>query len=399
MSSKQQTLLGLLAIAALAVLGFYTLFLANVNLFGRTIQLVVQFPGAQGLREGDPVLVAGLRVGRVKALSFDATMPEEQRITVVLNLDEEVPLFEDYSITIEESTLLGGRNVSILPGAAAAPRLTVTEGMLLRGAVGATPMDSLEAFAGVLDENRASITNIVRNVEQATDDVATGKGLLGRLISDEDLADTVAAGVVDFRQVAADARVVSERLQAGEGSLGKLFASNELYDSLQETVDSVKRIAQGAEAGEGILGLLLSDEELAGEFDRALRNLTAITDDVRAGQGTLGRLFVDDAIATNLERVTGDAAEITAKIVAGEGTLGGLWADDALYTSFSGFAERLERIAASLEEGDGTIAKLLNEDELYAELLVAVKLLNQSLEDYREAAPVSTFTTALFNVF
>ena len=172
MSSKQQTLLGLLAVAALAVLGFYTLFLADVNLFGRSIQLVAQFPGAQGLREGDPVLVAGLLVGRVKALSFDATAPEDQRITVVLNLDQEVPLFEDYAITIEESTLLGGRNVSILPGAAALPRLELAGGMVLTGTVGATPMDSIESIAELVDESRAAVSRILGNLEKTTDDIA-----------------------------------------------------------------------------------------------------------------------------------------------------------------------------------------------------------------------------------
>ena len=330
MSSKQQTLLGLLAVAALAVLGFYTLFLADVNLFGRSIQLVAQFPGAQGLREGDPVLVAGLRVGRVKALSFDATAPEDQRITVVLNLDQEVPLFEDYAITIEESTLLGGRNVSILPGAAALPRLELAGGMVLTGTVGATPMDSIESIAELVDESRAAVSRILGNLEKTTDDIANGRGLLGQLISDDELAALVAEGIDDFRAVAADARSVSARLEAGEGSLGQLLVSNEMYDSLQGTIDSLKRIVAGAEAGEGIVGKLLADEELAGEFDRALRNVTALTDEVRAGQGTIGRLFVDETIATNLEAATGDIATITERIVAGEGTLGALWADDEL---------------------------------------------------------------------
>ncbi|MDF1799487.1 MAG: MlaD family protein [Planctomycetota bacterium] len=399
MSSKQQTLLGLLAVAALAVLGFYTLFLADVNLFGKSIQLVVQFPSAKNLREGDPVNVAGLRVGRVKSLSFDAQAPIEKRITVVLNLDQEVPLFEDYKIAIKESTLLGGRNVSILPGVSAARPLELKPGMILLGQAGTNSMDSIESFAELLDENRASISRIVSNLERASTDVAEGNGLLGRLISDASLADEVTAGVADFRSVAADARAISARLEAGEGSLGQLLASDEMYQSLQDTVDSLRRIAAGAEAGEGLVGKLLGDPELAAEFDRTLRNIAGLTDDLKAGRGTVGRLFQDDSVAKNIEAVTGDAATITAKIVAGEGTLGGLWADDDVFQSFKSLGERLDRIAASLEEGNGTVARLLNDEEMYTELMNTVKLLNASLEDYREAAPVSTFTTALFNVF
>ena len=41
----------------------------------------------------------------------------------------------------------------------------------------------------------------------------------------------------------------------------------------------------------------------------------------------------------------------------------------------------------------------MNDRELYDEALVAVKLLTRSLEDYREAAPVSAFTGVLFGAF
>ena len=46
--------------------------------------------------------------------------------------------------------------------------------------------------------------------------------------------------------------------------------------------------------------------------------------------------------------------------------------------------------------GDGTIAKLIREDEVYEELQRALGTLTGSLEEAREAAPISTFLNALF---
>ena len=399
MSSKQQTLLGLLAVAALAVLGFYTLFLTDVNLFGKSVQMVVQFPDANGLREGDAVLVAGLRVGRVKTMSFDATAKREKRITVLLNLDEVVPMFEDYTITIEESTLLGGRNVSISPGESAAPPLTMTAGIPLSGQVAPKLIDSFSSLAELLDDNRSSITDLFQNFAAVSSDLRKGRGVLGKLLTDDELANTAQRGIDDFAGLGADLRQLSADLIAGEGTIGKLFHTTEMYDQVLATVNNLKGIAEGVSEGKGIAGKLFGDEALASELERAVNNFSAITDDLKAGRGTIGRLLQDDSTAKNLESVSADLSTITSKITAGEGTLGKLWASEELYQNLNDFSGSMQRLTAGLESGDGTLAKLLNDDELYDEILTGVKLLNRSLEDYRESAPIGTFTSTLFNIF
>lgn len=399
MSSKQQTLLGLLTVAALAVLGFYTLFLTDVNLFGKSIQMVVQFPDANGLREGDAVLVAGLRVGRVKTMAFDARAERSKRITVVINLDEEIPLFEDYSIVIEESTLLGGRNVSILPGQSAAPPLELTPGIALVGHVAPNPIDSLSTLGTLIDANSGSITDLFTNFAAVSSDLRKGRGLLGRILTDDELADTASRGVDDFAAMGADLRELSRRITAGEGTIGRLFSSDEMYDQVYATVTDLKDLADGIKNGKGIAGKLFGDEALAAEVDRALRNFSGISDDLAAGRGTIGKLLKDDTTADNLTAITTDIKAVTDKVAAGEGTIGKLFASDELYQSLLSFSQRIDSMTAKLENGDGTLAKLLSDDELYDEILTGVKLLNRSLEDYREAAPVSNFTSALFNIF
>ena len=51
------------------------------------------FPEAYGLREGDPVQVSGLRIGRVKELDFDINGAPRKRIRAVLLLDKQVDAF------------------------------------------------------------------------------------------------------------------------------------------------------------------------------------------------------------------------------------------------------------------------------------------------------------------
>lgn len=400
MSSKQQTLLGLLGIVAMTMLGYYTLFLNDVNLFGEVIKMRVQFPLANELRKGDAVFVAGIRVGRVKEIGFNAYAErKEQRVTVLIHLDEKVPLFTDYIITIEESTLLGGRKVSIAPGLAAKPEISFDGDVILQGRMGKSPMDAFEKLSQMIDSNSGSFTNTMANIETISAAAASGQGTLGKLLNDEGLATQFEAAVGDLQSFAADAKDVSNRIASGEGTVGKLIYSDSLHSNFESTLGDLKSILGDLKGGKGVIGRALHDEELADEVTAFVNNLSAISADLEAGEGSIGKLLKDDTAANSIEAASANIATLTERIVNGEGTIGALFASDELYATYRDFGARIERIAASIEEGDGSIGQLLNSSEFYDELMVGLRLLNRSLEDYREQAPVTAFTSALFSIF
>jgi phospholipid/cholesterol/gamma-HCH transport system substrate-binding protein len=79
------------------------------------------------------------------------------------------------------------------------------------------------------------VTNTVANLRVATDRLRAGKGLLGRMMEDRELADN-AAGLV------ADLKTVAGRLARGEGTLGKMTAESELYDEINALVKDIRQI-------------------------------------------------------------------------------------------------------------------------------------------------------------
>ena len=65
------------------------------------------------------VLVAGMRWGRVKKLTFDPTVADKtKRVTVTAVLNDELQLRDGFTIEIRDSTLLGGHQLAIDPGPA-----------------------------------------------------------------------------------------------------------------------------------------------------------------------------------------------------------------------------------------------------------------------------------------
>ena len=109
MNNKSQLLLGAFFVVVLGILGYYTLFLTEFSLFREQHELVVHFPDADGLREGDGVLVAGMRRGRVATLTFDPAADLERRITVALKMDERVALRDGFWRAFDGISPLAGQ--------------------------------------------------------------------------------------------------------------------------------------------------------------------------------------------------------------------------------------------------------------------------------------------------
>src|SRR4026208_1066341 len=103
MSANRSTILGLFFLATLSVLAYYTLFLTDFSLFKERPELRVHFAQANGLREGDSVLVAGMRWGRAKKLILDFSAPIDSRVPVLATLNEPIPLREGFKIQIRDA--------------------------------------------------------------------------------------------------------------------------------------------------------------------------------------------------------------------------------------------------------------------------------------------------------
>ena len=395
MNTSSHFYLGLLFIVALGILGFFTIAKSDFTLFGDVQQLVVQFPEADGLREGDAVLVAGVRWGKVTAISYDPDQKDlTRRIEVLLSLDEPVQIREGYEFLIEDATLLGGKRLTIDPGPAGGA--VVALDTIFAGNVQLTV---IEAAGQLITDNSDSVTEAIGGIRDLVKGVQAGEGTVGKLFSDEEFAVEVDRAVKGFADTGESLAIVSERLEKGEGTLGKLFASDEMYTSLKKVAADLETLLGEANAaiadlraGKGTIGALMTDEVMKADFKEGLRNLREIIERANRGEGTLGKLLVEDKIAVDIETVMD-------RLAKGEGTLGRLFSEDEIYDDSQRITSDLVDGVAPVREGRGTIGKLILEEQLYYEILKAVSLLTRSLEEYREAAPISTMTSVIFGAF
>jgi len=267
----------LAAIVALVV-GLVWLTKAQVRDRGYTIEAV--FPNAAGIAPGDPVLVGGVKQGRVKSISLRAT-----DVIVALWLTSGTQVRRDARIAIADQGLMGTKIVNITIGAS--PDV-VQPGEIVQGHTASGITEAMEELTGVLGDvgrivddfqivlgdsaNRATLRRALENsselaaemnalvkntrpgVESAVSDFgAAARGLRGVVEANGEkvgrTVDRTEAAVAQLDSTMASLRAVSSslhaitaRMEAGEGTLGKLSKDEMLYSDLRKTVKDLDQL-------------------------------------------------------------------------------------------------------------------------------------------------------------
>ncbi|MBI2358747.1 MAG: outer membrane lipid asymmetry maintenance protein MlaD [Deltaproteobacteria bacterium] len=106
-------LVGIFVLVGIACLGYLAIRLGKVELLGNRGYLVyADFASIAGLKAGDPVEIAGVKVGRVESIGL-----ADDRARVGLRIQDSVKLQEDVIASVRSRGLNGDKFVLVSPGA------------------------------------------------------------------------------------------------------------------------------------------------------------------------------------------------------------------------------------------------------------------------------------------
>lgn len=202
-------LIGAFIIVGCALFVSFILFLRpTVGDEGQTLTL--RFSDINNIGVGTRVLFAGRPVGEVVAIE---EIPDNRKQPVdeigrvytyqlKIKIDSGVKIFDTDDVTIQTSGLLGEKSIGIVPKAAPpgvkpmqittqpiyADSVDPLQNALVQISGVATEMErAFRLAADWLETNDEDMTAMVRNIKSITQDLAEGKGTLGRLIHEDDL--------------------------------------------------------------------------------------------------------------------------------------------------------------------------------------------------------------------
>jgi phospholipid/cholesterol/gamma-HCH transport system substrate-binding protein len=123
-----ETTVGIFLVFGLLCVGYMTLKLGHVSLFGdNDYSLFARFTTVSGLRVGSPVNMLGIKVGRVGRLIMDQ---KDQKAVVEIRIQKDIKVFDDAIVSIKSEGLIGDMFLSIGPGGSGkllGPGGTITE--------------------------------------------------------------------------------------------------------------------------------------------------------------------------------------------------------------------------------------------------------------------------------
>jgi phospholipid/cholesterol/gamma-HCH transport system substrate-binding protein len=109
-----ETAVGIFIVIGLICIGYMTVKLGKVSLFGDTsYYLNARFTSVAGLRTGSSVEVFGIPVGTVTSLAIDR---ERQMGIVGMKIKKGTEIYDDASATIKTAGLIGDKYVRVDPG-------------------------------------------------------------------------------------------------------------------------------------------------------------------------------------------------------------------------------------------------------------------------------------------
>ena len=109
-----ETGVGIFIVAGLLSLGYLSINLGGMNLFGsEQYKVTARFANVSGLKEGATVEIAGVTVGKVGKINL-----EDYEAAVEIMIDPEVKLQEDVIASIRTQGIIGDKYIKIKAGGA-----------------------------------------------------------------------------------------------------------------------------------------------------------------------------------------------------------------------------------------------------------------------------------------
>ena len=276
-----------------------------------TYSITMVFTTVEGLKPGSQLELAGVQVGSVR----DIDLNRDYTAVVTADIFEDVRIPIDSTASIATKGILGDKIIVVKPGMS--KNTLQPEGNLARTSIPPSLdslLEQLGQIAGNLSELSASLNatlgdqetvgSILANFQRLSEDsaalVAENREDITALVSN--MRDVSASLVVisrNFTSTSDDLRDITGTVRSGEGTIGKLVYDDHVYDSLQESLESLQKLTSSIQE-ESTISLLLSDPTLYYTLVAISDNVKVVTDNLAAGRGSLGKLMNDDELYTNL---------------------------------------------------------------------------------------------------
>jgi phospholipid/cholesterol/gamma-HCH transport system substrate-binding protein len=305
-SVSSEAKVGLFVLAGLIILGYMSFQVGKHTIGlkqGYTLEVV--FDSASGLNRDASVQIAGVEVGQVEAISL-----KDGRALVRLRITPGVKLEKDAIAAIKTHGILGEKYVELHPGTHGETYLAAGE--MISRTERQTDIDRMLNQLSMIADDIRGVTSSLNRVlsgqagEEAITNILTNTKDLTRnlnhvIVSNE---EALRAAMENTRQLTGNLnRIVTQN----DEKVGQVMDTLKIASrEMEKTFAALSEITEGVNRGEGTLGRLVKDKTTSEKLNRTLASLEEVTAKINEGRGSIGKLVNDEETVRNLnEGLTG----------------------------------------------------------------------------------------------
>ncbi len=301
MKISNETKVGALTSIAIAILFIGYSFLKGNNVFSSDNTFYTEYDNVDGLAVSKPVLVSGFQIGRVSKL----TLQPSGKIRTEFKINDDYAIPSNTVARIVSADLLGSKAIvfelgnSTTMARSGDPLLSDVQANLMEKVEPlqkkienlVEKLDSvLSGVNSVLDDGfqrdfKSSVHSIsisLKNLEKITSDV---DGLMG---SEKNRLANIMANLESITNNFKNNNAKINSILGNLDSLSSDLSKTEIkatIDNANQAMRDVQAITNKINAGEGSIGLLIHDEKLYNNLTNASQNLDELVHDLKTNPG------------------------------------------------------------------------------------------------------------------
>ena len=249
--------IGIAGIVALCVLIYGINWLKGIHMFQPSSYFYAKFENVNGLTKSSPVFADGVRVGIVRDIYYDYAKPGNVIVEVELDTELRIPKGSSAELVSE---LMGGVRMNILLANSAAKLIPKVEEMLPK-------LDSiLISLNNILGDK--SIPATLHSIEKTTANLAVVSSQVKGLMSN------------DIPQLTSKLNTIGDNFVVISGNLKEVdYAAT--FKKIDETLANVKILTEKLNSKDNTIGLLFNDPTLYNNLNATTENAASLLEDLK----------------------------------------------------------------------------------------------------------------------
>lgn len=293
-SNTQKLSLGLFIFFTAIILVIALYLIGNKqNLFGNTFRISAVFNNVNGLILGNNVRFSGINIGTVKNIE----MINDSTICVDMVIEEKMlkHMKKNAVAAIGSDGLVGSMVINIVPGNEFSE--TLKPGDTIKSYNKISTTDMLETL-NTTNDNAAKLTSDLLKITTA---IKEGKGTIGMLIEDAEMASEVKLTVENLKTASLSASAT-------------LIELKNIIDAVNYDKSMAAVLLSDTASAKQMKSVIANLEKSSEHVDSVITNLNKVILEVKNGKGTVNYMINDTVLVNNIDETMKNIKEGSVRL-------------------------------------------------------------------------------------